>query len=230
MKQLAFLALLTLLTIAVLACGEETPEAADATAPASSTGESSLSTPAPTNTTAPEPTPLPTDTPKPTPATVSTDTSVREPTSTTEPTATPEPTAEPMTPPTLEATATSTAVPTPATTFAPEPTSAPERTQATVPALPIAVEMAPLGDNLLFVAYFNRATQMWSVYDANGNFSPDDLALLPGQEVPDISEIDGLTALKPNQIYSFHVSQEQTADLNNQPITFFPGSNPILWK
>ena len=90
--------------------------------------------------------------------------------------------------------------------------------------------MAPLGDNLRFVAFLNRATQKWSVYDATGNFKPEDIPLPPGQAVPDASEIGSLTELVPKEVYYFVVKEKQTAELNGNSMVFYRGNNILQWK
>lgn len=94
----------------------------------------------------------------------------------------------------------------------------------------IASDLAPLGDNLRFVAYLDRATQKWFVYDAAGDFKPEDIPLLPGQEVPDESEIGDLTELVPRNIYNFVVRENQTVELNGNEFIFYVGNNPLPWK
>ena len=139
------------------------------------------------------------------------------PTNTPQPSPTPSPTDTPIPEPT------DTPEPTPTA----EPTSTPEPTTEPEPA--IATDIAPLGDNLLWVAHFDSRTQSLSVYDPSGTFSPEK-ALPPGQDVPDPSEIGQLTTLVPGQIYLFWVEQKQTVELNGQTETFWEGGNQILWK
>ena len=135
-----------------------------------------------------------------------------------EPTATPQP--EPT--PTPEPEPTATLEPEPTATPAPEPTAEPD--------LSIASDLAPLGDNLRFVAYLDRAIQKWFVYDATGDFKPEDLPLPPRAEAPDPSEIGALTELVTGQIYSFIVNEQQTAQFERFTEIFYAGRNDILWR
>ncbi len=223
MKQLAILALIALLAISVLACGGESTEPADTSTPASGGSEATEPTAGPTNTPQPESSPVPTDTPGPA-APQPTDTPVPQPTNTT----VPEPTATQAPNPTLppEPTITSQTEATPVPTFTPEPTPTP----TPAPALPIAADLSPLGDNLLFVAYFDGATQGWSIYDASGTFSPDQLPLPPGGSAPDAADIGSITELVVGQIYNFVMREGQTAVLNERSITFYPKVNQLQWK
>ena len=109
----------------------------------------------------------------------------------------------------------------------PEPTPTVEPTQE--PELPIATQLAQLGDNLLWVAYFDRRTQSLLAYDPSGTFSPE-MALPPGQEAPDPSEIASLTELISGQIYTIAVAENQTAEFSGQPVSFYKGTNPTLWR
>lgn len=231
MKQLALLVLIGLTIVGILACGGETAEPTAAPQPTvASTLPAAIptnppapaDTPVPAPTDAPAPKPEPTDTPPP----VATATSAPTPTATPapEPTATPEPaptaTQEPEPTPTPEPEPTATTEPT--ATPAPEPTPEPE------PA--IASDLAPLGDNLRFVAYLDRATQKWFVYDATGHFQPEDIPLPPGMAVPDASDIGALTELVPGAIYTFVVDEGQTVELGGSPYIFYAGSNLLPWQ
>ena len=89
--------------------------------------------------------------------------------------------------------------------------------------------MAPLGDNLLWVAHYDNSTQRLSVYDPSGTFSPE-MVLPPGQEPADASEIATLTSLMPGQIYFLSVEQSQTVDLRGNPFTFNKGVEFLLWR
>ena len=204
--------LITIVAIALfvasgVACGSETPDPTNTAVPASPT---QAPTKAPdTPTLEPAATAAPTETP----------TSLPVPTATPAPTAVPTP--APTNTPMVEPTAT------------PEPTPAPERTSTPEPTpkleLAIATDVAPLGDNLQWVAHFDARTQSLSVYDPSGTFSPEK-ALPPGQDAPDPSEIGQLTVLVPRQIYLFWVEQKQTVELNGQSEDFWEGGNQILWK
>lgn len=110
-----------------------------------------------------------------------------------------------------------TATPTPA----PRPTS----TAGTGQTGSIATHLAPLGDSLLWVAHYDGSTQIWSVYDHSGTFSPDSLPLSPGQVAPSQSEIGVLTHLYSGAIYFIKVSRN--VDFNGT--TLYTGHNPISW-
>ena len=222
MKHLAVLVLFSILVVALIACGEEA-EPTNTVVPTSSASEPT-SPPEPTDTPVPEPTAVPTETPAPTPEPAPTDTPVPDPTATPEPTAVP--TAEPT--PTPAPTVT----PAPQPTAAPKPTAVPEPTAAPTaePLLPIAADLAPLGDNLRFVVYLDRETQTFKVYDADGNFTIDDLPLPPQTEAPDPSTIGELTELVSGQIYDFVVKEDQTVQLQGRSEVFYSGSNQLLWK
>ena len=224
---------IALFAASVIACGSETPDPTNTSVPATPTQAQTrapdTATPEPAATTAPAETPTsppePTDTPVPT----AVPTPALVPTNTPEPSPTPAPTDTPMPEPTYTPEPTPTAEPTstPEPTPTAEPTSTPEPTTEPKPA--IATDLAPLGDNLLWVAHFDNRTQSLSVYDPSGTFSPEK-ALPPGQDVPDPSEIGQLTALVPRQIYLFWVEKKETVELNGQTETFWEGRNDILWK
>ncbi len=210
MKQLTILALMGLLALGILACGESVTAIPTATPYTATVIAQATLPPPPADTPVPEPTEAPPATAEPT-ATPET-TTRPEPTATAAPTATAEPTAMPVLAATLE------------------PTVIPEPAPTTVPVLPIAADMAPLGDNLRFVAYLERATQTWLVYDADGNFRPEDLPLPPGIGVPDASDIGDLTELTLGQLYTFVVHEGQTAEFNGNSIIFYEGGNLLQWK
>ena len=227
MKLLAAILCTGLVALAVVACGSETPDPTSTSAPATSATAAAeqptarptdppAPTAAPTATPAPEP--EPTDTPEPEP----TDTPAPAPTDAPEPTPVPEPTAtpEPAPEPTATQAPDSTATPMPAAT--PEPTQAPE--------LPITKDLAPLGDNLLWVAYFDNRTKQLSVYDHSGTFTPDKLPLPPGEPVPDPSEVGVLTELVVKNIYWVSVNQAQSVQLGSQVQSFSAGVNFIAWR
>ena len=227
MKRKSVWVLVGLVTAAILACGEAVPQSTNTKEPGSS-GAEQTSPPEPTYTTVPEPTSVPTDTPVPKLSTAPTETPVPDPAATpksasapaVEPTVTlmPVATLAPSSPPVPEPTGT----PIPS----PEPTAIPEMQ----PELPIAGTLAPLGDSLRFVAYLNRTTQKWAIYDADGNFTPEDLPLPPELEVPDASEIVSLTELVSGQIYNFVVNENQTAEFNGDSMTLYKGSNYLQWE
>ncbi len=93
---------------------------------------------------------------------------------------------------------------------------------------PIAADLAPLGDNLLWVAHYDNAMQQVLVYDPSGSFSPDMLALPPGVSVdPDSPPV--LAQLVSRRIYWVAVSQEQTAVLGGATRDLAPGVNTLIW-
>ena len=96
--------------------------------------------------------------------------------------------------------------------------------------MPIAADLAPLGDNLLFVAYLDRATQTWQVYDPTGNFNPEDIPLPPGMAVPDASEIGALTELEPGEIYTIVLNENTTVELNGNSYTMFADGDFLVWQ
>ena len=230
MRQLKAIVLIGLISAVIVACGSETPAPTNTASPPATaqlpTEAPNTPTPVPTATPAPTPTlaPEPTDAPAPTVV----PTAAPDPTATPEPTAIAEPTATP------EPTATSTPEPTVAPTA--EPTATPEATEAPTvaptpapPIDPVAAELAPLGDNLLWVSHYDNSTQQLSVYDPSGTFSPE-FVLPPGQEPPDASEIAALTNLAPGQIYFLSVEQEQTVDLRGNKVSLVKGVNFLLWR
>lgn len=233
MKQLALLVLIGLMIVGILACGGETAEPTTAPEPTvAPTQPAAAPTDAPAQTNPPVPTdtPEPTDTPAPEP------TATQEPTPPTtsapEPTDTPEPTSTATPAPEPAATQEPTATPAPDPTAAPEPTATPtpEPEPTAEPELPIAVDLAPLGDNLRFVVYLDRATQSLFVYDADGSFTIEDLPLPPGMDAPDPSGIGELTELMPSMVYTFVVKEKQTVELNGHTETFYAGGNFLQWK
>ena len=137
-------------------------------------------------------------------------------------------------------TAAPTATPVPAPTAAPAPTSAPVPTATSAPtATPapttasqsaIAATLAPLGDNLRFVATVDTETQRWLIYDSTGDFTPEDIYLFSHKGTPPASEIGVLTELKTGWFYIFVVNENQTVELGGISYTFYRGSNPIAWR
>ena len=244
MKRFAFLVFTVILALGLIACDESSTREASTVptaTPSSSAASADATQPAaadPTDTPAPDPTdvaavaPDPTDTPQPTVQQEPTIAPTEEAAAKDAATSAPDPTATAVPPaPTPVPTATTVSAPTLAPAATPEPTQAPEPEPDPTPAadLPIAAELAPLGDNLRFVAQLDRATQKWSVYDADGNFTPDDLPLLPGMERPDASQISSLTELVQGRVYSFFVHENQTAELNGRSFTLYQGNNPLPW-
>ena len=248
MKLFAILILSGLLAITIIACGGDS--ASPTNTPGTAAGSAQATQPpAPTSTTAPEPTVAPTEAPEPTAMPKPTATEAPAPTAMPDPTALPDPT----TPPTPEPTATTaptptatpkpeptatpqpeaTATPEPDPTATPEPTTTPTPTPTPepdpTPVLPIAEDLAPLGDNLLWVAYFEGATQTLSAYDPSGTFKPED-ALPPGLSVPDPSEIGELTELVSLRIYNVMVSEGMEVELNGAIVTLYAGLNSLFWR
>ena len=227
MKSLALLVLIGLITAGILACGGETSEPTSVPSPAAAATQLPAE---PANTPAPEPTAVPTEPPAPTATPVPQATPQPEPTATSapEPTPEPSPTATSAPEPTPEADPTATPIPDPT----PEPTAVPDPTAVPTaePQLPIAADLAPLGDNLRFVVYLDSATQSFFVYDADGNFTIEDLPLPPGMETPDPSGIGDLTELVPDTVYTFVVKEKQTIELNGRTETFYQGGNFLVWK
>ena len=119
-------------------------------------------------------------------------------------------------------------VPAPTATLV--PTSRPALAPTAVSQSVISSALAPLGDNLRFVAYLDRATQRWLIFDATGNFKPEDLPLTPQMETPDASDIEILTELEPRGIYTFVVNENHTVELGGISYTFYKGSNLMVWK
>ena len=212
------LALIALLAVGILACGGAGAEPTDTAAPPSGSEQATEVPAAPTNTPAPEPTPVPTDTPV---------SAAPQPTATAEPASAPipEPAVTLPSPATEEPTATLEPEPTPA----PEPTATLDPAPTAAPLDPIAADLAPLGDNLLFVAYFDSATQRWSVFDPSGSFSPDQLSLPGEQKAPDASQIGQLTELTSKTIYDIRIRENQAVILKGSQIILYKGTNPIQW-
>ena len=235
MQTLATIVLITLIAVGVVACGGDTAEPATETAPQSVSATevparpADTPTPMPTATTAPTNTPAPTSTPAtvptntPAPTVAPTLAPTTAPTTAPEPTATPVPTATPAPVPTEVPTSTPTPEPEPTATL--EPTATPEPEPAENP---VAAHLAPLRDNLLWVAHFDNETKEWAVYDPSGTFSPDLLPLV-GQDVPDASSIGELSVLVPRQIYWLMVSDAQTAVLGGVSRNLVSGLNGVPW-
>ena len=232
MRKLLAIVLVGVVSAAIIACGSEIPAPTNTAPPPVAT---QVPTEAPdTPTPVPTATSVPANTPSPTLPPTDTPVPTAEPTAGPELTATPEPTAAPEPTATLEPTATSapepTVEPTAEPTATPEPTEAPTVAPTPAPSLdPVAAELAPLGDNLMWVSHYDNATQQLSVYDPSGTFSPE-FVLPPGQEPPDASEIALLTNLTPGQIYFISVEQEQTVDLRGNRVFLREGITFILWR
>lgn len=166
-------------------------------------------TPTPTNTAAPPTATLTPDTPTPQP------TNTPTPTATPRPTNTPAPTATPQPPPTARPTNTP-----PPTTPAPSPTADLQ---------PIAAALAPLGDNLLWVAHYDNPTGRISVYDPSGAFSPESLPLPPDLSLDDASSLPALTHLVSGKIYFVAVREQQQVVLGNEIRNLTAGVNFLTW-
>ena len=91
--------------------------------------------------------------------------------------------------------------------------------------------LAPLGDNLIWVAHFDNATKGLFVYDPSGTFTPDVLPLPPGLSIDDPSDIGALTELVTGKIYWIMAGKEQTVQLGSQDdVTINSGLNFLSWK
>ena len=221
-KSLLITALVGLLAVMTVACGSEEAAPTSTTAPAATQAPTAAPAPttAPTQAPATE-APAPTDAPAPT--------SAPAPTAAPAPTTAPAPTAAPPTD-----TPTSTPEPTEAPTNTPEPTATPEPTNTPTPEPapvgdPIVADLAPLGDNLLWVAYFNNATKVWSVYDPSGSFSADALGPISPQGVPDSSDILELKELVKGNLYWFVLKEAQTAVLGGTSRSLGANPTPMAW-
>ena len=91
---------------------------------------------------------------------------------------------------------------------------------------PLAEAFAPLGSNLLWVAYFKSETQSWLVYNPSGSFSPDQLQTPFGP--PDPSSIGELTHMVAGNIYTLAVDQGQSVTLGGKPRNLTTGVNYFL--
>ena len=100
---------------------------------------------------------------------------------------------------------------------------------ATTAGEPVAAALAPLGNNLLWAAYYDNATKQWSVYDPTGAFSPDLLLLPPEQSVPSPSSIGALTHLVPRKVYGVYISRDETVTLRGTARTLTAGINSVSW-
>ena len=171
----------------------------DAPEPAATTAAPATATPAP-------------DTPTPRPA------------STIAPTATPRPTATAA--PTATATSRPAATATPIPTAMPEPTATPQPTATPRPTSePVADALAPLGDNLLWVAHYDNATRRISVYDPSGAFTVDALPVPTGLSLDDSDSLPVITHLIQDEIYFVNVSRAQQLVLGDQIINLVAGVN-----
>ena len=77
----------------------------------------------------------------------------------------------------------------------------------------IAQALEPLGDNLVMVWGFDRASQNWSFYDPS----------------PAFARFNTVNAMTPGRFYYIVVERDQTVNLNGQQRTLFPGWNPLAW-
>ena len=220
MRKLAATLVIAIFTTAILACGSDDPAPTMTVAPPSATQEPTRAadTPIPVPTATPVSTNMPTLQPKPTDTPVPTAqiTVAPEPTNTPEPT--PAPTAEPIPDPTATPEPDPTATPAPTATTEPEPVED-----------PVASDLAPLGDNLLWVAHYNNATGEWSIYDPSGTLSPEVLPLPPGQSTEDLGPLAAISQLVPGQIYWLNVKEAQTAVLGGKSRPLGAGLNPVPW-
>ena len=200
------------------------------TQPAMVPAEAPEAVPAPTRLViAPGAGPLPrrADTPTPEPTEI--------PTPAPEPTATPEPTAEPtptlMPRPTARPTPTSTPVP---PTIAPRPTPIPAPTTPTgsAPVVPqgaqIITTLAPLGNNLKWVVYFDNDTKAWSLYDPSGTFTVNQLPgiLRPPTNLSDYRPLTQITLGKP---YHFNFERNAEVEIGGKTYKFTAGYNFKGW-
>ena len=91
---------------------------------------------------------------------------------------------------------------------------------------PVAEAFAPLGSNLLWVAYFDPNTLDLSVYDPSNSFSVEKLS------VPftlDPSSIGNLTHVVAGGIYYVSANDKQTVTLGGRPKTLVKGITIISW-
>ena len=93
--------------------------------------------------------------------------------------------------------------------------------------VPVAAALAPLGDNLLWVAHHDNATGTWSLYDPSGTFS---LSELPPNGRSYSGPITDLTHLFHGAIYVIKVAEEQTVALGGVPYTLYAGVNIITFE
>ena len=100
---------------------------------------------------------------------------------------------------------------------------------ATTAGEPVAAALAPLGDNLLWVAHYDNPTGQWSVYDPSGTSSPDSLPLPPGQSAPSPSSIGALTHVVPRKVYWMNISRDATVTLGGTARTLTAGINSVSW-
>ena len=93
--------------------------------------------------------------------------------------------------------------------------------------VPVAAALAPLGDNLLWVAHHDNATGTWSLYDPSGTFS---LSELPPNGRSYSGPITDLTHLFHGAIYVIKVAEEQTVALGGVPYTLYAGVNIMTFE
>ena len=90
-------------------------------------------------------------------------------------------------------------------------------------------DLAPLGDNLQWVAHFDNETKKWSVYDPSGTFTPAALTV-PSIIVPSSAdEIGQLTELVRGKPYFFAVVRDVTVQLGGSSRELTAGANPVSW-
>ena len=200
MKRLALLLFVGLVSEAILACDAATPERTTETSRRAGDTDRTQVASVPTATS------LPTNTPASAAAS--------------QPTGEPAPTAAQL----------PTATPVPASTATLVPTSRPALAPTAVSQSDISSALAPLGDNLRFVATVDTETQRWLIYDSTGDFTPEDIYLFSHKGTPPASEIGVLTELKTGWFYIFVVNENQTVELGGISYTFYRGSNPIAWR
>jgi hypothetical protein len=99
----------------------------------------------------------------------------------------------------------------------------------TVPAgSPIISDLAPLGNKLKWVAYFNNATKSWSLYDRSRTFRLSDLPAF--QKPSSVSQMNALTNLVSGDPYWFFVSESVTVELKGNSYTFSTGASLEPWQ
>ncbi len=75
--------------------------------------------------------------------------------------------------------------------------------------------MAPLGDNLLWVATFDNATKSWALYDPNNTYTPEQLTT-PRGPGPNRDDMTELSLVIPGAIYYVNVSENVTVALGGK--------------
>ena len=93
----------------------------------------------------------------------------------------------------------------------------------------IETDLAPLGDNLQWVAHFDNETKKWSVYDPSGAFTLEALAV-PSFVVPSSAvEIGQLTDLVHGELYFLAVARDVTVQLGGSSRELTAGVNTVNW-